>query len=92
MINNGLSLLDTKLLIQRALLPDICTCEVSADRLMRLTLVSAKNPSCSIVIPFISLDSLTFSRSVAELIGEARYLLALETNSDMNRDSRKKRA
>lgn len=72
----GLSMLEIKALIQRALLPDICHCEVTGDGYMEVTLVSSKNSACRVRLPRVRVDSLNSSRALAELIGEARYLLA----------------
>ena len=77
----GLSMLEIKALIQRALLPDTCHCEITVDGHLNVTLVSSKNSACKIHLPKVRVDSLNSSRAIAELIGEARYRLAIRIES-----------
>lgn len=70
----GLSILEIKHLIERALLPDKCECTVDGE-FVRITLSSHADPSDAVVITGIKKESLNTSRAIAELIGEARYLL-----------------
>lgn len=74
----GLSALEVRALIQRVLLPDICRCDETGDGLFNLTLTSCNDAACQISIGKVRAGSLHSSRAIAELIGEARYLLALE--------------
>ena len=78
----GLSALEIKAVIQRVLLPDICTCTDTDKGVFSLTLTCAKDSSCQIRMPGIRADSLQSSRAIAELVGEARYLLALRIQAD----------
>lgn len=78
----GLSTLEIKALIQRVLLPDICTCTDTDKGVFSLTLTCAKDSSCQVWMPGIRTDGLRSSRAIAELIGEARYLLALQIQAD----------
>lgn len=75
MANNLLSALEIRSLIERALLPDRCVCEFSDGRTLNLTLQKLDEPQQRISLTGIPLDALQTTRSVAELVGEARYLL-----------------
>lgn len=75
MDNYGLSLLETKHLIERALLPDRCVCEVVSG-LLSLTLTSEADVEHVITISGLKIEGLNNSRAIAHLIGEARYMLA----------------
>lgn len=70
-----LSTLEIRNLIERALLPDYCCCQCSDGRTLDLTLQKRDDPDQRISLTGIPLESLQSSRSIAELIGEARYLL-----------------
>jgi hypothetical protein len=80
----GLSILEIEAMIQRVLLPNTCRCEVT-DGLLSLTLASEGDPSRHIQIANVRMDSLNSARAIAELIGKARYLLALEVDSAKQR-------
>ena len=71
----GLSLLEIKYLIERALLPDRCVCEGAAG-ILTLTLVSEADPARVIVLTGVRVEGLNNSRAIAYVIGEARYMLA----------------
>ncbi|MCW2271544.1 hypothetical protein D3C77_14910 [compost metagenome] len=71
----GLSDLEIKQLIERALLPDLCECSVDGT-CMTLNLTSCKDPLKKVVMNAISTRSLKSSRGIAELIGEARIRLS----------------
>lgn len=71
-----LSTLEIRNLIERALLPDHCTCECTDGRTLDVTLRKMDDPQQRVVLNGIPLDSLQSSRAIANLIGEARYLLA----------------
>lgn len=71
----GLSVLEIKHLIERALLPDKCECRI-VNGYLAIEIYSLTNPSDTVQINGISMDSLTSSRALAELVGEARYRLA----------------
>jgi hypothetical protein len=75
MSNTFLSTLEIRNLIERALLPDQCTCECKNGRTLELTLEKLGAPEHRVVLNDIPLDSLQSSRAIANLIGEARYLL-----------------
>ncbi|MGI4840271.1 MAG: DUF1652 domain-containing protein [Janthinobacterium lividum] len=70
----GLSTLEIKHLIERALLPDRCECEI-LDGNLSLTLTATSAETSVIRIKNIKFDSLNSSRAIAELVGEARYQL-----------------
>ena len=70
----GLSILEIQHLIERALLPDKCELTVDGE-CVRLMLTSHVDPIDSVVITGIKKETLNTSRAIAELIGEARYLL-----------------
>lgn len=70
-----LSTLEIRNLIERALLPDKCTCECTDGRNLDLTLQKLEDPEQRVVLNGIPLASLQSSRAIARLIGEARYLL-----------------
>ena len=70
-----LSTLEIRNLIERALLPDHCTCECKDGRTLELTLQKLGAPEHRVVLSGIALDSLQSSRDIANLIGEARYLM-----------------
>lgn len=76
----GLSLLEIRHLIERALLPDRCECTV-IDGVLTVRVTSATHPAQVVVTDGVSLESLHASRAIAELVGEARYLIAKQ-NSD----------
>ena len=71
----GLSFLEIKHLIERALLPDRCVCEIAAG-VLTLTLVSEADPTQVITFAGVKVEGLNNSRAIAYLIGEARYMLA----------------
>jgi hypothetical protein len=71
-----LSTLEIRNLIERALLPDLCTCACTDGRTLDLTLQKLDEPEQRVVLNRIPLESLQSSRAIANLIGEARYLLA----------------
>ena len=77
----GLSLLEIKHLIERALLPDRCVCEV-ASGVLTLTLVSQTDSKHVVTITGVKTEGLNNSRAVAYLIGEARYMLAHRIKGD----------
>lgn len=70
-----LSTLEIRNLIERALLPDHCTCECMDGRTLDVTLQKLDDPEQRVVLNGIPLESLQSSRAIANLIGEARYLL-----------------
>jgi hypothetical protein len=70
----GLSPLEIKHLIERALLPDRCQFS-EQDGLLTLRLCRKDQPDAC-VSTVANLDTLLSSRAIAELVGEARYLLA----------------
>ncbi|KZL40965.1 DUF1652 domain-containing protein [Pseudomonas syringae pv. aptata] len=70
-----LSTLEIRYLIERALLPDLCTCECRDGRTLNLTLQKLDDPEQRVVLNGIPLESLQSSRSLANLIAEARSLL-----------------
>lgn len=70
-----LSTLEIRNLIERALLPDQCTCECTDGQTLDLTLQKLEDPAQKVVMNGIPLASLQSSRAIANLIGEARYLL-----------------
>ncbi len=70
-----LSTLEIRYLIERALLPDLCTCECRDGRTLNLTLQKLDDPEQRVVLNGIPLESLQSSRSLANLIAEARALL-----------------
>lgn len=70
-----LSTLEIQNLIERALLPDHCVCLCTDGVSVNLTLRSVTQPTLYIHIDAVPLSSLQSSRAIAELIGEARYLL-----------------
>jgi hypothetical protein len=70
-----LSTLEIRNLIERALLPDHCTCECPDGRTLDLTLQKMDDPRQRVVLNGIPLESLQSSPAIANLIGEARYLL-----------------
>ncbi|KPY96108.1 hypothetical protein ALP50_01092 [Pseudomonas syringae pv. spinaceae] len=70
-----LSTLEIRYLIERALLPDLCTCECRDGRTLNLTLQKLDDPEQRVVLNRIPLESLQSSRSLANLIAEARSLL-----------------
>jgi hypothetical protein len=72
----GLSHLEIKRLLQRALLPDTCRCDIASDGTMSLVLSNVRDAKNYVVVSPIRLDSLNSSRAIANLVGEARYLLA----------------
>lgn len=78
MDNYGLSSLEIRALIERVFLPDTCRSEISQEGLLRLTVTSSKMPSCCVTMPDTSLGQLNTVRAIAELVGETRYLLALQ--------------
>lgn len=76
----GLSLLEIRHLIERALLPDRCECTV-IDGELTLRVTNAKDPTHVVVTGAVRLESLHASRAIAELVGEARYLLAMQSSN-----------
>lgn len=76
----GLSPLEIKHLIERALLPDRCDFS-EQDGLLTLRLTQKKYPHSSVTI-HASIAELHTSRAIAELVGKARYSLA-HTNAQM---------
>jgi hypothetical protein len=74
-----LSTLEIRNLIERALLPDLCTCACTDGRTLDLTLQKLDEPEQRVVLSGIPLESLQSSRAIANLIGEARYLLVQST-------------
>jgi hypothetical protein len=74
-----LSTLEIRNLIERALLPDLCTCECTDGRTLDLTLQRQDDLAQRVVLNGIPLESLQSSRAIANLIGEARYLLVQGT-------------
>lgn len=76
----GLSLLEIKQLIEHALLPDRCECTV-IDGELTLRLTSATQPSQVVFTKGVRVESLHTSRAIAELVGEARYLLAMHNSA-----------
>lgn len=89
MENYGLSSLEIRALIERIFLPDTCRSEISHEGLLRLTLTSSKMPSCRVTMPDISLGQLNTVRAIAELVGETRYLLALQMGGQPDERARK---
>jgi hypothetical protein len=77
----GLSLLEIKHLIERALLPDRCVCEVVSG-VLTLTLVSEADSAHVITVTGIKVEGLNNSRAIAHLIGEARYMLVRRIKGD----------
>jgi hypothetical protein len=77
MKSHFLSTLEIRSLIERALLPDQCTCECVDGRTLDLTLQKLDDPHHRISMTGIALESLQSSRAIAKLIGEARYQLVL---------------
>ena len=77
----GLSLLEIKHLIERALLPDRCVCEVVSG-VLTLTLVSEADSERVVTVTGIKAEGLNNSRAIAYLIGEARYMLAQRIKGD----------
>jgi hypothetical protein len=75
----GLSPLEIRHLIERALLPDRCECTV-IDDVLTLRVTSATHPGQVVTTHGVKLESLHSSRAIAELVGEARYLLATQSN------------
>ena len=71
----GLSALEIKHLIERALLPDRCEF-IEKNGLLALRLTQREPPFTSVTLTAARLESLYTSRAIAELIGEARSLLA----------------
>lgn len=70
----GLSPLEIKHLIERALLPDHC--EFSEQNgLLTLRLTEKQHPHSSVTVN-AKMESLYTSRAIAELVGKARYSLA----------------
>ena len=76
----GLSTLEIKHIIERALLPDQCECEIS-DGLLKVSLRSHPDGFAKVLIREVKLDSLLSSRAIAELVGAVRKKLAYQ-NSD----------
>ncbi len=76
----GLSLLEIRHLIERALLPDRCECTVN-DGILTVRVTSATHPPRVVVIEGVRLESLSASRAIAELVGEARYLLSTQNSN-----------
>ncbi|MCI8211453.1 hypothetical protein AUC61_18145 [Pseudomonas sp. S25] len=75
MDNYGLSALEIKYIIERALLPDHCL--FSEDNGLHTLRVTLNNhPLISVVIPDLDFKGLSTSRAIAELIGDVRYRLA----------------
>ena len=74
-----LSTLEIRNLIERALLPDLCTCVCTDGRTLDLTLQKLDEPEQRVVLSGIPLESLQSSRAIANLIGEARYRLVQST-------------
>jgi hypothetical protein len=70
----GLSLLKIKHLIERALLPDRCLCDIK-DGVLTLNLTNETDGNNAIKITGIKIDGLNNSRAIAYLVGEARYML-----------------
>jgi hypothetical protein len=75
MVNSGLSTLEIRSLIERALLPDHCRCECIDGRTLQLTLQATDENMPGVFLSDIPLESLQSSRAIAELVGEARYRL-----------------
>lgn len=75
MSSTFLSTLEIRYLIERALLPDRCTCECMDGLTLDVTLQKLDDPEQRVVLNGIPLDSLQSSRALANVIGEARYLL-----------------
>jgi hypothetical protein len=76
----GLSLLEIRHLIERALLPDRCECTV-IDDVLTVRVTSSTLPTHVVVTNPVRLESLHTSRAIAELVGEARYLLAMQSSN-----------
>lgn len=74
MNDDGLSIQEIKHLIERALLPDRCVCEVAAG-VLTLTLVSEADAGHVIKLTGIKVEGLNSSRAIAYVIGEARFML-----------------
>lgn len=81
----GLSILEIRALIERALLPDHCRFVETSDGRFSITVTSANHESCQISVRGIAFDELRSSRAIVELIGEARYLLALKIQASLAR-------
>lgn len=71
----GLSTLEIKYIIERALLPDHCFFSES-NGLHTLRVTPKNHPLVSVVLPDLDFRKLSTSRAIAELIGEVRYRLA----------------
>ena len=71
----GLSALEIQHLIERALLPDKCECDI-ANGYLTLHLCTTAGSGSSVILTPVRLESLSTSRAIAELVGEARYQLA----------------
>ncbi len=69
------STLEIRYLIERTLLRDVCTCECMDGRTVNLTLHKLDDPELRVVLNRIPLESLQSSRALANVIGEARYLV-----------------
>lgn len=70
----GLTSLEIQQLIQRALLPDKCECTVE-NGVLTLRLIDPNQPE-DVFTAGANIDTLRSRRAIAELVGEARYLLA----------------
>ena len=75
MSSTFLSTLEIRYLIERALLPDVCSCECTDGRTLHVTLQKLDDPRQRVILNGIPLESLQSSRALANVIGEARYLL-----------------
>jgi hypothetical protein len=79
----GLSLLEIKHLIERALLPDRCICNIQ-DGILTLSLTSEADAEQSIQITGVKVEGLNNSRAIAHLVGEARYMLVRQNTGAKN--------
>ncbi|KPY79975.1 Uncharacterized protein ALO94_03576 [Pseudomonas syringae pv. spinaceae] len=75
MNNYGLSNLEIKYIIERALLPDRCVFS-EHDGLHTLRVTPHNHPLQSVILPDLDFKYLSTSRAIAELIGDVRYRLA----------------
>lgn len=71
----GLSALEIKYIIERALLPDRCLFS-EHNGLYTLRVIPHDHPLQSVVLPALDFEDLSTSRALAGLIGDVRYRLA----------------
>ncbi|MCD5992835.1 DUF1652 domain-containing protein [Pseudomonas sp. CDFA 602] len=75
MIACGLSTLELRNIIERAFLPQRCTCTVGPDRSMTVQVTDPESGRIELLVTGISLERLNTSRSISDLVAELRVEL-----------------